>query len=218
MKFYQFGRSMVEMLGVLAIIGVLSVGAIAGYSKAMFKYRLNKQTEQLNTLISAVTETYRSLINYGGNKSENIIPYLKKLNYIPKEMLKNEDEDFIYDSFGNQYLLRTYNSSSWMGTCGAGIDMYSDLLNDQSSREICQNILRTVKEYHSLIWYTEVTSIQEGSTNTGVTFAAFNGTLDYEYYPYLKDIPLSELYEACHKATETDGSDRFAVRIWWKGC
>ena len=27
MKFYQYGRSMVEMLGVLAIIGVLSVGA-----------------------------------------------------------------------------------------------------------------------------------------------------------------------------------------------
>ena len=31
------GRSMVEMLGVLAIIGVLSVGAIAGYSKAMME-------------------------------------------------------------------------------------------------------------------------------------------------------------------------------------
>ena len=30
------GRSMVEMLGVLAIIGVLSVGAMNGYSKAMF--------------------------------------------------------------------------------------------------------------------------------------------------------------------------------------
>ena len=29
------GRSMVEMLGVLAIIGVLSVGAIAGDSKAI---------------------------------------------------------------------------------------------------------------------------------------------------------------------------------------
>ena len=47
------GRSMVEMLGVLAIIGVLSVGAIAGYSKAMMKYKLNKQTEQLSTLINA---------------------------------------------------------------------------------------------------------------------------------------------------------------------
>ena len=51
----QSGRSMVEMLGVLAIIGVLSVGAIAGYSKAMFKYKLNKQVEQYNQLISSVT-------------------------------------------------------------------------------------------------------------------------------------------------------------------
>ena len=31
----QSGRSMVEMLGVLAIIGVLSVGGIAGYSKVV---------------------------------------------------------------------------------------------------------------------------------------------------------------------------------------
>ena len=36
------GRSMIEMLGVLAIIGVLSVGGIAGYSKAMEKFKINK--------------------------------------------------------------------------------------------------------------------------------------------------------------------------------
>ena len=30
----ESGRSMVEMLGVLAIIGVLSVGGIAGYTTA----------------------------------------------------------------------------------------------------------------------------------------------------------------------------------------
>ena len=35
------GRSMIEMLGVLAIVGVLSVGGIAGYSKAMGKYKTN---------------------------------------------------------------------------------------------------------------------------------------------------------------------------------
>ena len=52
----QYGRSMVEMLGVLAIIGVLSVGAIAGYSKAMMKYKLNKQAEQLNTILSALQQ------------------------------------------------------------------------------------------------------------------------------------------------------------------
>ena len=36
------GRSMVEMLGVLAIIGVLSIGGIAGYTTAMNKYRANE--------------------------------------------------------------------------------------------------------------------------------------------------------------------------------
>ena len=42
----ETGRSMVEMLGVLAIIGVLSVGGIAGYTMAMRKYKAN---EVLNT-------------------------------------------------------------------------------------------------------------------------------------------------------------------------
>lgn len=38
----QDGRSMVEMLGVLAVIGVLSVGGIAGYNSAMKKHRANE--------------------------------------------------------------------------------------------------------------------------------------------------------------------------------
>ena len=38
----EFGRSMVEMLGVLAVIGVLSVGGLAGYGKAMHKYHVER--------------------------------------------------------------------------------------------------------------------------------------------------------------------------------
>jgi type II secretory pathway pseudopilin PulG len=38
----ESGRSMVEMLGVLAIIGVLSIGGIAGYTMAMNRYRANE--------------------------------------------------------------------------------------------------------------------------------------------------------------------------------
>lgn len=37
----ESGRSMVEMIGTLAIIGVLSIGGIAGYSYGMDKYRAN---------------------------------------------------------------------------------------------------------------------------------------------------------------------------------
>ena len=48
----QCGRSMIEMLGVLAIIGVLSVGGIAGYSKAMTKWKINKAIDEVNTIVS----------------------------------------------------------------------------------------------------------------------------------------------------------------------
>ena len=41
-KKLESGRSMVEMLGVLAIIGVLSVGGIAGYSLSMRRHRANQ--------------------------------------------------------------------------------------------------------------------------------------------------------------------------------
>lgn len=69
MKSNQSGRSMIEMLGVLAIIGVLSVGGIAGYSKAMAKYRANKVMEQISMFVTntrtmyAQQQTYMNLAN-----------------------------------------------------------------------------------------------------------------------------------------------------------
>ncbi len=53
-KISELGRSMVEMLGVLAIIGVISGGGLAGYSKAMYLY-------QMHNTVSFVSQ---ALINY----------------------------------------------------------------------------------------------------------------------------------------------------------
>ena len=44
----QSGRSMTEMLGVLAVIGVLSIGGIQGYTYAMNKYRANNVLNEMN--------------------------------------------------------------------------------------------------------------------------------------------------------------------------
>lgn len=53
----QSGRSMVEMLGILAIIGVLSVGGIAGYRYAMQKNQVNEFLHYLQIdLMAAETE------------------------------------------------------------------------------------------------------------------------------------------------------------------
>ena len=58
MKNNQNGRSMVEMLGVLAIIGVLSAGGLAGYSKAMFKHKLNATMDQITMLVTSIRAMY----------------------------------------------------------------------------------------------------------------------------------------------------------------
>ncbi len=94
----QSGRSMIEMLGVLAIIGVLSVGGIAGYSKAMMKYRINKTIEQI-TLISGNIRSFFATqgsyfgvgcyCNNSGCKDRSTVgcPIIKKAKIIPDEML-----------------------------------------------------------------------------------------------------------------------------------
>ncbi|MBE6449422.1 MAG: hypothetical protein E7013_01820 [Alphaproteobacteria bacterium] len=44
----EYGRSMIEMLGVLAIIGVLSIGGLAGYTMAMNRHRANSVLEYVS--------------------------------------------------------------------------------------------------------------------------------------------------------------------------
>ena len=55
------GRSMIEMLGVLAIVGVLSVGGIAGYSKAMEMWKIDKIINEYNNLIFGLLEHKQNL-------------------------------------------------------------------------------------------------------------------------------------------------------------
>ena len=50
-RFAEYGRSMAEMLGVLAVIGVLSIGGIMGYSYGMDKYRANELTNTGNAFL-----------------------------------------------------------------------------------------------------------------------------------------------------------------------
>ena len=54
------GRSMIEMLGVLAIVGVLSIGGIAGYTQAMDKYKVTKLMDQLSQTVIGIRTMYLS--------------------------------------------------------------------------------------------------------------------------------------------------------------
>jgi len=95
----QTGRSMVEMLGVLAIIGVLSVGAIAGYQKAMFKYKLNKFNNQLSQIVANVYTACAQEKNFGIFVSNE---KAKKLNIIPDDMYKDKNSYTITHALGGE--------------------------------------------------------------------------------------------------------------------
>ncbi len=80
MKQNQFGRSMIEMLGVLAIIAVLSVGGIAGYSKAMTKFKVNKTVAQVTNIVTGIMTAFANEKGYSGEK-------------YPTDFSSNEAED-----------------------------------------------------------------------------------------------------------------------------
>ncbi len=66
---HESGRSMIEMLGVLAIIGVLSVGGIQGYSMAMSKFKVSKTTDQVQTMVTNIRTLFAGNRTYNGLKA-----------------------------------------------------------------------------------------------------------------------------------------------------
>ena len=64
----ESGRSMVEMLGVLAIMGVLAIGGIAGYRYAMDKYNANEILNEVRK--RAVTASQQRVLGHAINLSE----------------------------------------------------------------------------------------------------------------------------------------------------
>ncbi|MBQ8871021.1 MAG: hypothetical protein IJ019_06580 [Alphaproteobacteria bacterium] len=199
MKVSQFGRSMVEMIGVLAIIGVLSVGAIAGYSKAMLKYKLNKQSAQYNQLLATV---YKYDGQWGIIENfDNMIPMLKSLNEIPKEMINNT-ESRIYDIFHNE--LTIYYSTLYSAPV---IWIHLDLKETGNSMEICRNAFITVKEWHENMFVMEsFGTSSEGNQN----LQSFGDSHCIDNRKCLVDLSLKDIDNLCHAQLGRD----FTIRIF----
>ena len=210
------GRSMVEMLGVLAIIGVLSVGAIASYSKAMMKYKLNKHAEQMNTVINAVARNLHSFdnIEQGGTV---ITPYLFKMGEIPTEMVKSAGGEFIYDIFGQRWLIFIGSSGSTLFLT-SWLEDGSSFLSSKSadSLTVCHNILTVAKENSDSIWAITATSSGSDSSLEG------NDTVGHRIYgnkycsvneKCLKNLTLDDVYSIC---SEHIKNGKAAFQFIWK--
>ena len=144
----QSGRSMVEMLGVLAIIGVLSVGAIAGYSKAMMKYKLNQHAVAVNMLINNVLSIKDKL-----QHTDELTFYgtlLYKMNLLPDgiEYIRDnllQDKWFKGDSWVYYYNFQAPRDH--FGGIGFRVPPSAQ------GAEICRNIALAAKENAANLYY-----------------------------------------------------------------
>ena len=88
MKTNESGRSMIEMLGVLAIIGVLSVGGLAGYAKAMSKFKVNKTLDQVTQIVAGTRALFAGHKDYSALKSDTPnYKLIQKGHLVPEEMM-----------------------------------------------------------------------------------------------------------------------------------
>lgn len=141
MRVNEQGRSMIEMLGVLAIVGVLSVGGIAGYSKAMAKFKTNKVIDQVNTISTNIRTLYSSQRNYSGLNNGTAI----KMALIPSEMYQPDSQnkyastEAVTNAFGGN----TKVEAILQGTAVAGSENAYMIAIDALPKTACVSIVTT---------------------------------------------------------------------------
>ncbi len=207
----QSGRSMVEMLGVLAIIGVLSVGAIAGYSKAMFKYKLNKHAESFNLLLNEAIKAYPDLRRYYGSSERdttNLNTFFYKTGSLPDSVTYNNSNSEITDVFKNKYYLRYatgkrsdgsnfpyYYIETWFNRSG-------NKMTDRD-REICRNFALVTKENAANIHSFEVRSISSEAMD--YTDQTLYGDASHETTNLLRNASIAQIDKICDSCDSSIG-------------
>ena len=157
-KSEQSGRSMVEMLGVLAIIGVLSVGGIAGYSKAMAKFKTSKALDQVSTTVANVRTLYSGQPNYSGLTTAIAI----QMGAIGAEMLSGQSPtsaSTAYNAFNGSV---TISATTVSGRNNAGFQLVFSGL----SKEACVQMASSDWGSGS---GSGLVSVQAGSATAGTT-------------------------------------------------
>ena len=161
-----FGRSMIEMLGVLAIIGVLSVGGIAGYSKAMEQFKVNKAIDEYTALTYGVVEHLDEIRKSFRNRGNYFISdFLTAVNLIPDNWQHNGEA--FKDSYGNHVQL--FYSSSYdrlvydIYIGGLSATQEQGTVSSAFSAKFCMKLFENlVIPLHSVVQYGELYRSKNG--------------------------------------------------------
>lgn len=189
MKYNQYGRSMIEMLGVLAIIAVLSVGGIAGYSKAMEKWKMNKAIEEYSYLFFGLLENideFRRLPNGTGLAS-----LVEARSLVPKTWKKTSERGF-NDSDGNYIAIFTRRNrlviDMYLGNMNLNDDgkLASLSFSPKFCSELMQNVVTPLASVLYFVWFT----------NSDIAY--YGDTVDCGHHTCIRNMSFSDIKEACN--------------------
>ena len=195
------GRSMIEMLGVLAIIGVLSVGGIAGYSKAMEKWKVNKLIGEYTEFMFGAIEHLDDIKKVPNGSGYADI--MQSLNIIPTSW-KYDNASNVHDRLNNRIQI-------WRGGSDLVFEIY--LLEEyeekdsyslaeprvQLCRELFLNFVQPLSEFvdYSYVWRGDAQTLNQlwyGNNYCGADKKC------------LKNVTLAEINAACHTCGDSNGT------------
>ena len=202
----QSGRSMIEMLGVLAIIGVLSLVSISAYSKAMAKYQLNQHAEALSSLLNSVISLLPDFQRQYGKASEaiSLAPIFNATSMLPAGMnynpMRNSVEDIFKNTMRITYTLDPGGTTEYYMSFNLGSD--GDRIAARN-RGVCLNIMMIAQQNAANIYAIDMRSYKEeggsvsGARLTGGTYRSGNKS------KRLATATLNDLSDACDSCNST---------------
>lgn len=117
MKYIETGRSMVEILGVLAVVGLLSVGGIEGYRLAIDKHKANEVQEELRKRANEMSHQMQNGID------PVLDDFADEVDGVKMEMMASDNEGFKPDFDDSQFAILVQNVPEGMA---------KQLLNDNA--------------------------------------------------------------------------------------
>ena len=214
-KLNEYGRSMIEMLGVLAIVGVLSIGGINGYSKAMDSYKMNKLLSEYVEFFSDVIHgkewwfkehKKNSSSTYASDSLYKISGFLDQALTLPKGWKGEEGAGTgIYDSSGS--LIYVYARKSTIQ-----FDFFMKRSGESYySRDKCKLILgKVLKEFSNNVeWVALYSNSQKVSD-----FWYGNQYCTGEENKCYKDMSLNDMITMCNMVVSNDANLAITIKMF----
>ena len=202
----QIGRSMIEMLGVLAIIAVLSVGGIAGYSKAMEKWKINKAISEYNFMIFGlldhIDEIKKQAIGSG------FVDLAYSLNFVPSSW-KKQNNRLLIDDFNNNVQLFNNTLSRYGKVNVFAFEIYfgqdgKGFFDSTKHKILCRELMTTLaKPLHEIVYSVYLWRGKTSSVNDylfGTNYCSGGRKC-------LADVTLTEIENLCRTCTVDNSGD-----------